>query len=128
MLAPKSTSPKKRRVHRSSAHRLRSVRLVLAGRSTVEVAVKFGDSQTAVSKWVRRFKERGEAGLGDLPRSGRPSTLTPSQEKKLRAFVARTLTVSGGTLALHLREKLGVSLTRRQCERILKKLRDEAED
>lgn len=32
-------------------------------------------------KWLRRYEQRGVAGLSDLPRSGRPSRLTPGVEQ-----------------------------------------------
>ncbi|MBI5768953.1 MAG: helix-turn-helix domain containing protein [Verrucomicrobia bacterium] len=125
----KSTPAKKKRAYRTPAHRLRSVRLVLNGRSTVEVAKVFGDSQTAVSKWVRNFKKEGFAGLKDAPRSGRPSAISPSRETKLRDFVARARAksqrVSGGVLAAVIKNKFGVILTRRQCERIIKRISDD---
>jgi len=76
---------------------------------------------------VQRFKRFGAAGLKDSPpRSGRPSKLNPAQKEKMKAFVAKAHAqsqgISGGILAAFIKESFGVTLTRRQCERILKGL------
>jgi len=106
---------------------MRSVRLVLTGLSAVAVARRFGDSPRAVSKWVERFKAAGADGLAEKQRSGRPSTLSPVQEKRLRALIdqadGRSEPMSGGILAAYVAKHFRVTLTRRQCERILKRLR-----
>ena len=108
-------------------HRLRSVRRVLGGLSAVKVGQLYGDSPRAVSYWVERFKARGVAGLNVSPRSGRPSKISPAQRRRVEAFVAKAREhlerVSGGILATFIKEALGVTITRRQCERILKQLK-----
>ena len=127
----KPTFPKKTRKprpQRAPAHRLRSVKLVLAGNSAVKIAKLYGDAPRTVAKWVERFKEHGLAGLEDAPHPGRPSTLDAAQERKLRDFVANeraeSRPVSGGILVMVIKEKFGVTLTRRQCERILRRLNE----
>lgn len=114
------------RAQRSAAHRLRSVRLVILGNSPEKVAARFGDSRRAVANWVMRYRQHGEAGLKDMPRSGRPSKLTSSQSERLRRMVAeayrRSDEVSGGILARMIEDNFRITLTRRQCERILKRL------
>jgi transposase len=103
------------------------VRLVLGGASAVAIAERFGDSPRAVSKWVERFETFGVAGLADARRSGRPSSLSPAQEKRLSAFIERTEAkserMSGGILANYIAKHFRVTLTRRQCERILRRVR-----
>jgi transposase len=42
------------------------------GRSGVQIAELVGCSEPTVIKWRRAYAERGLAGLGDAPRSGRP--------------------------------------------------------
>ena len=37
-----------------------------------QVAALFGVNEDSVSRWVRRFNERGIDGLTEGPRSGRP--------------------------------------------------------
>jgi transposase len=130
MRQPIKTFPKKsrqRRAQRDSAHRLRSVRLVLGGLSAVKVGHKYGDSPRAVSIWVERFKALGEKGLVSSTRSGRPPKLLSRQMKQLEQYVTtsrkKSLRVSGGTLVLIIKKKFRTTMTRRQCERILKRLR-----
>lgn len=127
MREQKTKTQRENRSHRTAAQRLRSVKLVLSGLSAVAVAKRFGDSPRAVAKWVERFEASGTDGLVEKPRSGRPSSLSPVQEKRLRAFVehadAQAEPMSGGILAEHVAKHFGITLTRRQCERILKRLR-----
>lgn len=125
MESPQKTNKRTRQL-RSAAHKLRSVRRVLGGLSTVKVGIKYGDSQRAVADWVQRFKKHGAKGLEVPPRSGRPSTISPAQMKKLNAFVsmtrARSETVSGQLLADFIKKSFGVALTRQQGRRILNRL------
>jgi len=108
------------------AHKLRIVRLVLGGLSTVKAGQKYEDSQRAVSNWVQRFKKYGAKGLEEASRPGRPSTLNPSQMKKLKVFVSTTRTkseiVSGRLIADFIKKSFGVTLTRQQGRRILNRL------
>lgn len=120
---------RKTRAQRSPEHRLRSVRLVLDGISAVKVGRKYGDSPRAVAMWVERYKTQGKAGLENARKSGRPPRLDASQRAKVRQFVVRADTggksVSGSVLGAWIRHKFGVLLTRRQCERTLKRVREE---
>ncbi len=99
---------------------------MLDGKSAMQVAKEFGDSPRAVAKWVERFKKHGATGLEDAPKPGRPSTLTPSQEKRIRVILADAYKefrrVSGGTLVTLIKAEFGTKLTRRQCERILRRI------
>jgi transposase len=66
-------------------------RIVLAcatGASNKDVAEQVGSTPHAVGRWRRRFVEHRIAGLGDLPRSGGPRTVTDEQVAEV---VARTL-------------------------------------
>ena len=65
-------------ISRSRAGEVRTVeraRIVLAcldGKEIQQVAQQTGVSLPTVSKWRKRFLEKGLAGLSDLPRSGKP--------------------------------------------------------
>ncbi|MEN0068562.1 MAG: IS630 family transposase [Myxococcota bacterium] len=48
-----------------------------------EVAKKAGVSRQSVYNWVRRFRESRLAGLSDLPRSGRPRTVSDDDVAKV---------------------------------------------
>src|SRR5687767_5960116 len=56
-------------------HRLVAVLLVLHGQTCKQVANWFGESRTAVQRWVRLFKARSLEGLQGRERSGRPRRL-----------------------------------------------------
>jgi len=125
-MKPSKKTAKKTRKRTSAAHRLRSVRRVLGGLSTVRVGQMYGDSQRAVSNWVQRFKKHGAKGLQKSPHPGRPSTINPSQMKKLRVFVAKTHSnsqvISGRALAEFIKKSFGITITRQQGRRILNRL------
>lgn len=61
---------------RTSAHGLaQRSRIVLEaadGRTNTEIAERLGVSRPTVTRWRRRFAERGVDGLVDEPRPGRP--------------------------------------------------------
>lgn len=104
-------------------HRLHSVVLVLRGFSCSEVARFYGNSERIVAYWLKRFEEAGIAGLEEGSRSGRPSTLTDAQLRKVQSFIKTSRekheSVTGPALAAFLKETFKVSLTVRQCRRIL---------
>lgn len=122
----KSKKTRRKPLPRAAAHKLRSVRKVLDGFSAVEVGRRYGDSPRAVAYWVTRFKAKGSAGLHIMPRSGRPTKLTPPQLEKVKAYVedahVRSVAVTGSALAQFIKKKLRARLTRRHCLRILAKL------
>ncbi|MFE0874444.1 IS630 family transposase [Streptomyces smyrnaeus] len=66
-------------------------RIILAcaeGASNKDVAAWLGSTPHAVGRWRARFVEHRIAGLGDMPRSGGPRTVTDEQ---VAALVTRTL-------------------------------------
>lgn len=66
--------------------RLEAGRLLRAGRlSQAEIARHLGVSRMAVSRWARQLRDRprGQAGLKNRPRSGRPPRLTPQRWREL---------------------------------------------
>ena len=114
-------------------HRLHGVLLVLLGLSTVKAGELLGDPQRTVAHWVGQFKAHGLDGLRDAEKSGRPGTLTQVQ----RAAVAKALTKSpkesgldadswtNAILASLLNKRYGITLSTRQCSRLLLKLKAE---
>ncbi len=107
-------------------HRLHAVALVAHGLSASEVAGIFDDSPRAVAYWVKRYQQHGLKGLEEESRPGRPSKLNANQTKKLQSFVKRSHTssklVNAKTVASFIQKELGITLTIRQCWRILKRL------
>jgi transposase len=108
-------------------HRLHGVTLVFGGLSSSAVGALLGDSARAVAYWVKRFKQDGIKGLEEETRPGRPSKLNASQLKAMQTFVkraeAQSKSVNAKTLCAFLQTKYRISLTTRQCWRILKRLK-----
>ena len=104
-------------------HRLHSVVLVLNGFSSSEAARLYGDSARSVAYWVKRFEEHGVGGLEEKQRSGRPSKLSESQMRSVKSWVRKSFDgtpVTGKVLSSYIRSRFGLSLTVRQCRRIMK--------
>ncbi|MDN3360196.1 IS630 family transposase [Actinomadura sp. DC4] len=79
-----------RRRSTSQAWALRC-RIILAcatGATNKDVAAQVGSTPQAVSRWRARFVEYRIAGLGDMPRSGGPRTVTDEQ---VAAVITKTL-------------------------------------
>jgi transposase len=110
-------------------HRLHGVLLVLLGLSTAKAGELLGDPQRTVAHWVGQFKAHGLDGLRDAEKSGRPGALTKEQ----RAAVAKTLTKlpkesgfeadswTNALLLSLLKKRYGITLSIRQCSRLLLK-------
>ena len=111
-------------------HRLHGVLLICNGFSSNEVAELFGHSPRTVQYWVHRFEESGFAGLEETPRPGRPSRI----EEAVLEEISKQLRCSprelgyaqnlwdGKLLSHHLKEKFGISLGVRQCQRLFRQL------
>lgn len=63
----------------------------------------------AVADVIKRYQETGD--IADLPRTGRPRTTTPQQDKSLIRFVRRHPEKSSIKVAANLKEKTGVNLS-----------------
>jgi transposase len=111
-------------------HRLHGVLLVCSGLSTYEVAELFGQSARTVQYWVRRFEQRGFAGLQETERPGRPTTLDESALERVGHDLRRdprdlgyTQTLwDGKLLSHHLEAVYRVHLGVRQCQRLFAQL------
>lgn len=73
-----------------TAHRdVIRARIILAaagGRPNAVIAAELGLHVDTVRKWRKRFHEHRMAGLGDLPRAGRPPRFTPVQVAEVKAL------------------------------------------
>ena len=111
-------------------HRLHGVLLVAQGQSCRKVAESLGDSARTVQYWVRRFEERGFAGLPSEEKSGRPRLLTSQQLDEIGRVVRLSprdcgMSVNlwdGKTLSAWIDQKFDVSIGVRQCQRIFRQL------
>jgi transposase len=107
-------------------HRVHCIALVFYGLSASEVARIFNDSPRAVAYWVKRFNQEGLKGLQEDSRPGRPTKLSPSQTERLEGFIKRSRAkikpVNAEMISEYILNEFNVSLTVRQCWRILKRL------
>ena len=107
-------------------HRLHGLLLVAGGQSCQQVAETFGENPRTVQRWVKRFEEHGLDGLREGERPGRPATLDAKQWAALGRDMRRTPAEfghaahlwDGKLLSEHLRQRYGVKLGVRQCQRI----------
>lgn len=79
---------RRRGTPRAWALRCRIILACATGASNQDVAATLGSTPQAVGRWRARFVEHRIAGLGDMPRSGGPRTVTDEQ---VAAVVAKTL-------------------------------------
>jgi transposase len=111
-------------------HRLHGVLLVAQGMTCPEVAGLLGDAPRTVEYWVRRFEERGLAGLAEGERTGRPTRLTAAQLKGVNRALRGVPSDAGmqanlwdgKTLAAWIGKKYGIELGVRQCQRLFRQL------
>ena len=109
-------------------HRLHAVLLVFQGMTCPEVAELLGEAPRTVEYWLDRFGKNGISGLGEQPKSGRPTRLSEKQLEVVKAALQQVQaglpgpSLSGKALAAWLAERYGVSLGVRQCQRLLRQL------
>jgi len=109
-------------------HRLHGVLLVAQGMSCPEVSRLLGDSPRTVEYWVRRFEERGLAGLMEGERPGRPRRLTDEQMDEIELVLRQPPEAVGITsglwdgkgLSAFIKKRYGVTIGVRQCQYMFK--------
>ena len=109
-------------------HRLHGVLLVLLGLSTVKAGKLLGDPQRTVAHWVGQWKARGLDGLKDAEKPGRPTSLNQKQGCELAAALSRSPKQfgfggdmwTGPLVASFLKKRYAITLSARQCHRLLK--------
>lgn len=69
--------------------RLRAWELAQQGWKVGQIAEALGVTHGAVSQWLSRARREGEASLRDRPRPGRVPRLTPEQQARVPALLAR---------------------------------------
>jgi len=82
MKKDKATSWKEERRKRAWA-------LYQAGWMQKDIAEALGVTKGAVSQWIKRAQEGGEAGLRERPRSGAPARLSQADRQKLPELLER---------------------------------------
>jgi transposase len=111
-------------------HRLHGVLLVAQGMTCPEVAKWLGDAPRSVEYWVRRFEEKGLAGLQEGKRRGRPRRLSEKQLQQVNLALRPMPRGSGlggnlwdgKTLSAWIQRQYGINLGVRQCQRVFRQL------
>jgi transposase len=109
-------------------HRLHGVLLVAQGMTCPEVGRLLGDAPRTVEYWVRRFEEKGLAGLTEGERPGRPPRLSAAQVEDVNRVLRgkpsdagmRANLWDGKTLAAWIEKKYAIQLGVRQCQRLFR--------
>ena len=109
-------------------HRLHAVLMVAQGMSCRTVAGFLGDSPRTVAYWVNRFEAEGLSGLADADRPGRPCRLDEQQLQQIQEALRKSPSQFGFTanlwdgklLSHHIRQRFGVDLGTRQCQRLFR--------
>jgi transposase len=112
-------------------HRLHAVLLVARGLSCRQAAGRRGAAPRTVLYWVRRFERENVKGLSEKQHPGRPRRLRGPLGQAVEAALsappsapdARRGRWTGGALSAHLLRAHGVSLSARQCQRLLRERR-----
>ncbi|MFQ5965180.1 MAG: transposase [Candidatus Scalinduaceae bacterium] len=111
-------------------HRLHVVLQYIQGNSSNEIARFYGHSPRTIQYWICKFLSCGCENLWEGKRSGRPGHLSMSMRRKLQHEIRRSLrefgyeqdSWNGPLLSEHLKERYAVTLSIRQCQRLLRQL------
>ena len=112
-------------------HELHCVLLVGLGRSCHEVAGWFGDSTRTIERWVGAFNRLGVVGLCAHCPAGRTPRLRAETAQRVAFELKQAPCVcgfpdarwGGRLLKQHLQARYGVTMSLRQCQRTLRRLR-----
>jgi len=111
-------------------HRLHGVLLVAQGITCPDVARLLGDAPRTVEYWVRRFEQKGLAGLKEGERPGRPSRLSAEQIREVNRVLRakpsdagmRVNLWDGKTLSAWIDKQYRIRVGVRQCQRLFRQL------
>jgi transposase len=107
--------------------RARIVLYASQGMRVPAIASLLNISENATRLWLKRFNEKGLAGLNDEPRPGRPATYTPEQVGEVIALAItdpRTLGLPFASWTLdrlqaYLNEEKGIPIKRTRIDELL---------
>lgn len=99
--------------------RLQAVLWRLEGNSYTEIAKRFNKINDTITQWVIRWNKEGYDGLIDKPRSGRPLTLSPDEEKAIIETVNQSNRITCKVLQLEIKEKFGKIISNSGMNEIL---------
>src|SRR5690242_13793461 len=96
----------------SEGRRLRAWALFQQGWKVGKIAAALGVTHGAVSQWLARARKEGEASLHDRKRPGRVPRLSPEQQAKVPALLARGAQAWGFRGELWTRERVAQVIAR----------------
>lgn len=110
--------------------RLHCVLLVAEACSSYEVARWFDKDPRTVERWVHAFEKHGIGGLREHYAGGRPAKLAGAHAQRLALDLQKSPHLcgyaehewSGKRVAQHLESRYGITLSPRQCQRMLRRL------
>ena len=114
-------------------HRLHGVLLVCRGLSCQEVGEIMGEHGSTIQRWFHRFRYLGLSGLKECGRSGRPGKLTENQFQSIKTDLQNPPSHSGMShdcwngrlLSQYIEDKYGMLIGIRQCQRIIKRCKED---
>lgn len=110
-------------------HRLNLVELVANGCSCYQVAEWFGEAPRTVERWVHQYQKLGCGGLRGNGNIGRPTKLSEPDLARIQQELKRRpvelgysgVRWTGHELAVYVRECYKVTLSERQCQRLIRR-------
>jgi transposase len=116
--------------------RLFCILLVHAGSSPAQVASRSGLNERSIRRWVQRYDKQGLQGIKEMVPSGRPARLEKEQIVKLFRQIRKPPSYfgylserwTGKLLQHHIQHQEQVTLSLRQCQRLLKDSRAQVGD
>jgi len=108
-------------------HRLYCLRAIAQGLSCAQVAGIYDESTRTIERWAQRFDSQGVEGIRDENRPGRCASLNVRQRAAIEAAIGhapaysgvRAAKWNGQLLSAYIHTEYDVSLSIRQCQRIL---------
>jgi transposase len=87
------------------------------------VAEIFGIARFTLSRWIKDFKARGCSAFSVAKGRGRPPKLSEQQMQELQTYIeARGATLTSPQLAMVIKDKFDVTISKTSAYRILKRL------
>ena len=109
-------------------NRVAAVNAVLSGVSPANAAEWFGMTGRILSIWVKKADEYGFESLRDKPRPGAPQKLSEIQLEEVDKMIQSSPSDfgcnvwDGPTLSSVIKQRFGIDLSTRQCQRLFRKL------
>ena len=101
------------------------VNLMLNGSKASEISASCGETTRTLTSWMKQVDEKGFDSLRPKKQPGRPNRLSEEQKEEIKDAVASDPSGygfnvwDGPSLSAFIRDRYGISLGVRQCQRLL---------